>query len=122
MKQDLNSNKKTVISAIGTTNPQYKQRQLITAELIADSLNLKSSEKRLLKAVYKASGIEQRYSVLSDYCKSPGEFEFFPNTADAPFPTTAARMKIYKDNALDLALSAIENCLSSFDDFNNSEI
>lgn len=116
------TNKKTSITAIGTANPKYKQLQAQTAELIASSLNLKPSERRLLKSVYRATGIEQRHSVLSDYCKSPGEFEFFPNTADASFPSTAARMKIYKESALDLALSAIENCLSQLDNFNQSKI
>ena len=120
--QRMNSNKQIAITAIGTANPKYKQSQPETAELISIALNLKPAKKRLLKSVYRATGIEQRYSVLSDYCKSPGEFEFFPNKADAPFPGTAARMKIYKDNALDLALSAIKNCLSSLDDFSVQEI
>jgi len=118
----MNENKQIAITSIGTANPKYKQSQAETAELITAALNLKSAEKRLLKSVYRATGIEQRYSVLSDYCKSPGEFEFFPNQADAPFPGTAARMKIYKDNALDLALSAIKNCLSSLDNFSAEEI
>ena len=122
MTKDIKTNKKPAITAIGTANPKYKQSQAQTAELIAISLNLKPSERRLLKAVYRATGIEQRHSVLNDYCKPPGEFEFFPNTADAPYPSTGARMKIYKDNALDLALSAIENCLSQLDNFNSSKI
>lgn len=122
MIKDIKTNKKAAITAIGTANPKHKQPQAQTAELIADSLNLKPSERRLLKSVYRATGIEQRHSVLSDYCKSPGEFEFFPNTADAPFPSTASRMKIYKENALDLALSAIEDCLSRLDDFNSGKI
>lgn len=122
MKRNLNSNNQTAITAIGTANPHYKKLQTETAELIISSLNLKPAEKRLLKSVYKATGIEQRYSVLNDYCKSSGEFEFFPNNKDDPFPSTAARMKIYKENALNLALSAIENCLSHLDNFDRSEI
>jgi len=103
------------ISAIGIANPIYKSHQLETAELIAASLNLKPAEKRLLKSVYKATGIEYRHSVFSDYCKTPGEFDFFPNDPDAPFPTTSERMKIYKDNALKLAITAIQNCLANID-------
>ena len=122
MKQGMNAKNKTAITAIGTANPKYKQLQTATAELIALSLNLQPREKRLLKSVYSATGIEQRYSVIGDYCKTPEEFDFFPNNAGAPFPSTAARMKIYKDNALDLALSAINNCLSALDGFNISEI
>lgn len=113
---------KTGIISIGTAIPKYRRPQAEIAELIANSLNLKPVERRLLKSVYKATGIDQRYSILSDYCKSPGEFEFFPNTVDAPFPSTAARMKIYKENALGLALSSIEDCLSHINNFMTSEI
>lgn len=98
------------ITAIGTTNPAYKRAQLETADLISAGLNLRPAEKRILKSVYKASGIEYRHSVLADYCKSPGEFEFFPNLPDAPFPSTSMRMRVYKENALTLALSAIHHC------------
>lgn len=110
------------IVAIGLANPPYKQRQLDTAELIAASLRLKPAEKRLLKAVYRATGIDERYSVLSDYCKPAGELEFFPNQPEAPYPTTAQRMKIYKDNAFPLALAAIENCLVQLEHFDRRKI
>lgn len=122
MKQLVKSDTSSAIVAIGTANPKYKQLQLRTAEQIAMSLGLTPAQKRILKSVYKATGIEQRYSVLSDYCKSPGEYDFFPNDSKSPFPGTAARMKIYKDNALDLALAAIKDCLAQVKDFNRSEI
>ena len=92
------------------------------AKLISDGFHLNFGQKKLLKRIYKSSGIETRYSVLSDYCKLPGEFEFFPNHPDDSFPTTADRMKIYKDHALNLALAAIENCLNSLGTFNKKEI
>lgn len=101
------------ITAIGTANPLYKQHQEKTAEVIADGLHLDAVKKRFLKSVYKASGIEYRHSVLSDYCKTSDQFEFFPRNADIPFPTTSIRMQIYKENALHLALSAIQNCIGS---------
>ncbi|MFZ2314109.1 MAG: hypothetical protein WAW86_00425 [Gammaproteobacteria bacterium] len=110
------------ITAIGIANPEFKRYQRETAELIADGLNLTPSQRRLLKSVYNASGIEQRYSILSDYCKQTGEFDFFPNDAESPFPSTAARMKVYKKHAIKLAISAIENCLSSLHDGIKNEI
>lgn len=112
----------TAITAIGVANPAYKRPQLETAELIITGLNLNPVEKRLLKSVYRTTGIEERYSVLSDYCKSAGQFEFFPNDPEALFPSTAARMKVYKENALQLALAAIKNCLSEMEDFNHKHI
>lgn len=110
------------ITAIGTANPIYKRAQQDLPEFLSAALHLKSSERRLMKSVYKATGIDYRYSVLSDYCKSPGQFEFFPNDPDTPFPGTSARMKIYKDNAIKLALSAITNCFVNLADFSSGEV
>jgi predicted naringenin-chalcone synthase len=101
------------ITAIGTAVPQFKQSQSNAAEIVADILDLEGTERRLLKRLYKATQIEYRYSVIGDYLKQRGEFEFFPNDYDASFPSTAARMSLYKANALNLGLSAIENCLAS---------
>lgn len=115
-------NQKPAITAIGTANPRYVQGQKETADVIASGMHLNSSEKKRLKAVYRATGIQTRYSVLGDYCQTPGNFEFFPNNPGEPFPSTAKRMKIYKDNALDLALSAIKNCLSQHEQFNKQDI
>ena len=110
------------ITAIGTSNPVYKRSQQDVAELISTTLNLSPAKKRLLKAVYKATGIETRYSVLGDYCKAPGEFDFFPNDPKMSFPTTAKRMEVYKDNALQLSLTAIESCFLVTPGFKKEEI
>lgn len=110
------------ITAIGTANPINRRNQNEIANLICEGLQLKPAQRRLLKSVYNATGIEHRYSVLDDYVKNPAEFEFFPNNPDAPYPSTSARMKLYKDNALQLALKAIKNCLASFNDFNLKNI
>lgn len=101
------------IIAIGTANPQYQFSQADTLEIVAASLNLKPAKKRILKAIYNATGIDKRHSVLSDYCRTPGHFEFFPNHSEEAFPTTAARMEVYKNNALNLALVAIKNCFGN---------
>lgn len=113
---------KSAITAIGTANPPYQRSQTNIPDLIATAFNLTAAEKRLLKSIYKKTGIETRYSVLKDYIKQPGEFEFFPNDAITDFPPTSARMKIYKENALPLALNAIDDCLATRNDFNKNEI
>ncbi|OCH98845.1 naringenin-chalcone synthase [Legionella jamestowniensis] len=112
----------SAITAIGTANPPYKRSQQEIATLIGEGFNLTTSQKRMVKAIYNASGIKQRHSVLSDYCKSCGEFDFFPNTPDEALPTTATRMQIYKAHALALALQAIGNCLVNLQNFNKREI
>ncbi len=101
-----------VITAIGIANPAYKRTQQEIVELIAEGFYLTPGQKKILKRIYTSSGIEQRHSVLTDYCKLPGEFEFFPNDPSAEFPTTAQRMAVYKANALGLALAAVEDCLA----------
>ena len=110
------------ITAIGTANPPYHRTQQEIAEFISDGFHLTRTQKKILKRIYRTSGIEKRHSVLTDYYKLPGEFEFFPNDPSLGFPTTAQRMGIYKDNALVLALAAIENCLKSGTHINKKEI
>jgi predicted naringenin-chalcone synthase len=112
----------SAIVSIGVANPQYKQNQQIMAEFIAASLHLKPAEKKLLKAVYRATGIEQRYSVLSDYSQPLGELKFFPNHPDQSFPSTRERMNIYKEHALPLALQAIQTAMAALVNFDKSKI
>lgn len=112
----------SAITSIGIANPPYKRNQQEIADLICKGFKLRPIEKRLVKSIYKSCGIRQRHSVLSDYCKSPGEFDFFPNHPDDPLPTTAKRMQIYKEHALDLALAAIKNCLQNLNKFDKNKI
>lgn len=112
----------TAITTIGTANPPYKRTQQEASDFMCANFNLSQTEKRILKSVYKATCIEYRHSVIADYCKKAGDFTFFPNHPDAPFPTTADRMKIFKDNAPDLALAAIHDCISQQDEFDIKQI
>jgi predicted naringenin-chalcone synthase len=113
---------KAAITSIGTANPIYKQEQSVTAGFIAQTLRLSPAKKRLLKSVYQSTAIDCRYSVLSDFCKEPGSYEFFPNDVDASFPSTGERMRIYKEHALPLAMDAIKDCFSGFCDFDRQSI
>lgn len=81
---------------------------------------LKNGEEHRLEALYRATGIHNRFSVLEDYKKTE-EFDFFPNSKDlTPFPSTTDRAKVYKDHALALSKEAVENCLPT--DFNKRKI
>ena len=105
----------SAITAIGTANPLYRRAQQDLASLISEGFHLTAKQTKLLKRIYKSSGIDYRHSVLTDYCKQPGEFEFFPNDPAADFPTTAQRMAVYKATALTLALAAIDDALKNVD-------
>ena len=110
------------ITAIGTANPIHKQSQAKAAEIVAAALHLSPAKTRILKSIYKSTGIDYRHTVLSDYCKPLKEFTFFPNKKDALFPTTAARMQIYKEHALELAITAVKDCISQLKNFTKNEI
>jgi predicted naringenin-chalcone synthase len=104
---------KSYICAIGTANPDVRIPQMQIAGFMADALGFDTAESRKLQALYRVSGIEQRYTVLADYGLPNGDFTFFPNTPDLePFPTVKQRMAVYKQHALDLSVAAINDCLS----------
>jgi alpha-pyrone synthase len=103
---------KSYICAIGTANPSVRIPQMQIAGFMADALGFDAAETRKLQALYRLSGIDQRFTVLEDYNRTIGDFTFFPNTADLePFPTVKSRMAVYKQHALDLSVAAILDCL-----------
>ncbi len=110
------------ISAIGNATPLYHQEQTNVFELMAKSLQLDKAHTRLLKMMYREAGISSRYSVLDDFTKLNGNFTFFPNDASANYPSTQKRMAVYKDNAILLAASAIQNCFSTLKHFDQNKI
>ncbi len=108
------------INYIGTANPTYKTDQMQIGKFMADALQMNATERHQLNVLYRASGIQTRYSVLEDYGKTD-EYQFFPNTSNLePFPTVGARMSIYEREAIQLAQQAIQDALP--DDFNLSSI
>ena len=101
------------ISAIGTAVPEYRYEQREIADFMIERLQLKPYQASKLRALYRATGIKTRYSVLPDYNKRIEESAFYPKTPDMePFPTVASRMKSYESEAVQLSTLAAENCLS----------
>lgn len=101
------------LCAIGTANPPHRIPQARIADFMAAALQFGPAETRRLRALYRASGIQQRYSVLPDYAATSGEFAFFPNTPGLePFPSIGPRMLQYRQHALPLAVAAVRACLA----------
>lgn len=101
------------INHIGTANPTYKTNQMQIGQFMADALQMNELERHQLNVLYRASGIQTRYSVLEDYSKADG-YKFYPNTLDLePFPTVEKRMSIYEREAIELSKQAIQNTLPS---------
>jgi alpha-pyrone synthase len=111
------------IIGIGIANPVFQRPQTFTADFIANLMGFVGKKRLRLLDLFKDSGIDYRYSVLEDYTKSLGDFSFFSNDADGePFPSTSARMRIYKEEALKLSLQAVQNCVAELPDFSFSDI
>jgi alpha-pyrone synthase len=113
----------TFLCAIGTATPPHLIPQPKIADFMATALQLDASDTRKLQALYRVSGIGQRYSVLPDYGRTNGEFTFFPNTPDLePFPTVGQRMSVYREHALPLSVAAVQDCLRQVPDVEPSAI
>lgn len=104
---------KSYICAIGTANPAHRIPQMQIADFMAAALQFDEQDTRKLRALYRVSGIGQRYSVLQDYTRQNGDFTFYPNTPTLePFPTVQQRMDEYRKYAVELSEDAIRSCLT----------
>lgn len=67
---------------------------------------------RKLQFLYHQSGIDTRYSVISDYTRPAREWKFYPATENLePFPSLETRMQVYEKHAAPLSMAAIRKCL-----------
>jgi predicted naringenin-chalcone synthase len=104
------------ITAIGTATPSYKFDQSIIAGFMVRAMQLHEEDERRLRTLFRATGIESRYSVLDDYGKSDG-FDFYANTKNLePFPSTKKRLESFRQHALGLSLNAVSACLAKAKD------
>lgn len=101
--------RKPHITAIGTAVPPYEIKQEHAPDWVAASLALPPNEARKVRLIYKATGIQTRYSVIPDFIGTT-QRKLFPLAEGLePFPTTADRMNIYRCEAPQLAAQAVEN-------------
>lgn len=113
---------KSYIAAIGTAVPDHRTAQSTIASFMARVLQLNEAQKRRLYALYRATSIRYRHSVLSDYGKSDG-FSFYPNTSDLePFPNIKQRMEVYKREALALSYRSAKQCLQQLPEFSPNQV
>lgn len=99
------------ITSIGTANPKNKISQQEVLHFMQRAHGLTGKEARQLEVLYRATGIQYRYSVLEDY-KKTDDFDFFPNNASmSPFPSTSSRDKIYQKEAVKISKEAVKDCL-----------
>ncbi|HEX5170755.1 MAG TPA: type III polyketide synthase [Cyclobacteriaceae bacterium] len=103
------------ITAIGTANPKYKVEQSQIANFMVKAMHPDYTQERRLRAIFRSSGIDFRYSILRDF-QMNDNFEFFHNGNNLePFPSTKKRSDKFRENALALSLAAIDNALRPTD-------
>lgn len=103
------------ITNLGTANPERKISQQDIAKFMVRAHGMVDGERTKLKALYRATGIQFRYSVIGDYAAS-SDFTFYPDSPDLePFPSTSRRMEIFKEEAVALSVEAVKDCLKDSD-------
>lgn len=110
------------ITSITTANPPHKLQQSAIADFMVRAMGLAEDDARKLRALFRASGIDTRWSVIEDYGRTGG-FQFFENTTDLePFPSTRRRLEIYRRHALSLSLDAAHRCLEALPGLRKDQI
>lgn len=106
------------ISAIGIANPHNRIAQQDIYHFMVDAFGLDKTNAARLKTIYDNSGIEHRYSVIPDFGESdPSNYTFFdPSGSFEPFPDTQKRLKLYENEAIEIAINAVKNCVSGLGD------
>lgn len=107
------------ISAIETAVPDNRYSQeALTAFYVKSTDDFAS--KRKISIVARRTGIEERYSVISDFDKEPEDYEFFNKTATLlPEPSLTQRMQLYQQHATELSCKAVRK-IGGFDSLKNT--
>lgn len=101
------------VIALGTSVPEFQYSQEEIADSLIHKMRLEGTqEARKMKALYRLTRIKSRYSVLPDY-KNNGTSPLLFSNESLSIPDVSQRMDIYREKALPLALSAIQNCLAT---------
>jgi len=109
------------ITAISTANPAHRIPQPSIAAFMLKTMQFKNGESRKLKTLFKASGINFRHSVLSDYGKTEN-FNFYPEKEETKFPSTSDRLEIFRAHALPLSVQAAEGIFKQRDNISRNDI
>ena len=96
------------ISAFGTATPANKFSQSTIAEFMLAVMHPDQNQSRLIRTVFKMSGITHRYSVLEDYGKT-SDFTVYPVNGQQHFPTTQQRINLYRQHALPLSVASVRD-------------
>lgn len=99
------------ITHIGCANPEYGIDQKQALDYMLNTLNPDRDLGRKLKALYRQTKIDRRYTVVSSFVRE-GNFHF--DQDEESYFGTSKRMQIYEKEALILAEKAIHNLQIDF--------
>lgn len=100
---------KSYITGIGTAVPTFQVTQNQSFSLMSQILDLDDLGKNRIKALYRATGISKRHTIIKDFTQKPDQFDWLPQSLEVEeFPSVAARMDLYKKEALPLSLNAVK--------------
>jgi predicted naringenin-chalcone synthase len=106
-----------VLAGLGSALPDFCISQAGAEERAADLVELTVTDRRMMRAVYRLSGVRTRRSVLLELSENGGEIgqSFYrPQTAaDDHGPSTGARMCRYEQDAPKLAIQASTRALQA---------
>jgi predicted naringenin-chalcone synthase len=99
--------------ALGTALPVYAHAQATILNFMHQLVPMPEREQVRLGKMYARSGIQTRHSVIPDYGCEPQERKLYPPSQDLePFPGLSQRMACFQQEALPLALRAVQACLA----------
>lgn len=103
------------IIAIGTAVPKNQIPQSQVVEFMAKAHGMTGKYLTRLRALYRATGIQNRYSAIADYATDKlSDRHFYPEDDGLePFPTTKERSDFYKQEAIMLSVASVNNCLAN---------
>ena len=96
------------INEIGTAVPNTKISQNSIAEYMKEYIDFNKEESHQLDIIYRASGIDYRYSVLSDFDQTSKTQDLMSYPLE---PSLIDRMKLYELEAPTLAIKSILECM-----------
>ncbi|TAG51696.1 MAG: type III polyketide synthase [Cytophagales bacterium] len=106
----------TSISSIGIALPSHKVDILGVFNFMKSYCLWSEDESAKYKLLYLRSGIEYKYSVLSDFYQIPNANNFFNKNENQ---TTHSRLEIYKKEAIQLAINSTFDALGKNYDFSS---
>lgn len=102
------------ICGIGTAVPRLAIAQEDAATLSAELVCSDARQDRMLRTLFRRTGVERRHSVLLESAATPWQSFYRPPRGDAyRGPSTAERMESYEQHAVDLGGVAARQALAA---------